>query len=84
MSSFAGSCFDRLRKETVRANQKDHDEESEDEKVTVLRADVNSAEGLDNKTRLNLMIALPVMHYCWGAGFIRGLFAKPIKNEARG
>jgi GT2 family glycosyltransferase len=43
-----------------------------------------SAEGLDNKTRLNLLIALPVMHYCWGAGFIRGLFAKPIKNEARG
>jgi glycosyltransferase involved in cell wall biosynthesis len=43
-----------------------------------------NAEGLDNKTRLNLLIALPVMHYCWGAGFIRGLFAKPIKNEARG
>lgn len=43
-----------------------------------------SAEGLDNKTRLNLLIALPVMHYCWGVGFIRGLFAKPIKNEARG
>lgn len=43
-----------------------------------------SAEGLDTKTRLNLLIALPVMHYCWGAGFIRGLFAKPIKNESRG
>ena len=43
-----------------------------------------SADGLDNKTRFNLLIALPVMHYCWGAGFIRGLFAKPIKNEARG
>lgn len=43
-----------------------------------------SAEGLSTKTRLWLLVALPVMHYSWGAGFIRGLFAKPIKTDDRG
>jgi GT2 family glycosyltransferase len=39
-----------------------------------------TAEGLDTKTRWNLMLALPIMHYCWGVGFIGGLFAKPINS----
>lgn len=39
-----------------------------------------TAKGLDVRTRLNLLIALPVMHYCWGAGFIRGLFTKPVNS----
>lgn len=39
-----------------------------------------TAEGLETKTRWNLMLALPIMHYCWGVGFIGGLFAKPVNS----
>lgn len=39
-----------------------------------------TAEGLSTKTRWNLMLALPIMHYCWGVGFIGGLFAKPVNS----
>lgn len=35
-----------------------------------------TAGSLAFSTRLRLIYVLPVMHYCWGAGFIRGLFAR--------
>ena len=35
-----------------------------------------SARGLSFAARLNILIALPTMHFCWGAGFISGLFLK--------
>lgn len=33
-----------------------------------------SAKRLDLRSRLNLLIVLPTMHYAWGIGFIVGLF----------
>lgn len=35
-----------------------------------------STKGLSLAARLNLLIALPTMHFCWGVGFISGLFLK--------
>lgn len=33
-----------------------------------------SAKGLSIAAKLNILIALPTMHFCWGVGFISGLF----------
>jgi len=35
-----------------------------------------STRGLSFAARLNILIALPTMHFCWGTGFISGLFLK--------
>ncbi len=35
-----------------------------------------TAKGLSLPTKLNILIALPTMHFCWGVGFISGLFVK--------
>ena len=33
-----------------------------------------SARNLDLRSRLNLLVVLPTMHFAWGLGFIVGLF----------
>jgi len=35
-----------------------------------------TARGLSFAARINILIALPTMHFCWGTGFISGLFLK--------
>jgi succinoglycan biosynthesis protein ExoA len=35
-----------------------------------------TAKGLSLSAKLNILIALPTMHFCWGVGFISGLFVK--------
>lgn len=35
-----------------------------------------TAKGLSLSGRLNILTALPTMHFCWGIGFISGLFLK--------
>ena len=35
-----------------------------------------TAKQLSLSAKLNILIALPTMHFCWGVGFISGLFVK--------
>ena len=35
-----------------------------------------TAKGLSLPAKFNILIALPTMHFCWGVGFISGLFVK--------
>jgi len=35
-----------------------------------------TARGLSFAARINILVALPTMHFCWGTGFISGLFLK--------